>query len=364
MTLTIASIFSGIGAFEHAFMKINKDKTKNNEERLKYKIIFACDIDKYCKVNYLHNYSPQIWYDDVYELTKKECMKYRHKIDIFASGSPCQSFSIAGLRQGLEDDRGKLLFAFVKIIKYIQPKCFIFENVKGLLNFDNGNVFNWLITKLEKRYNIIYKIISPKNINFPQSRERIFIVGFLKSASNYDFNKLVLDRLENKVEITNLLVNYLELDVNKKYYITNNKWQCWICKQNLLDNRKMSINGDCMICQTSRQFASWHGQFILEYKKNANFNFCDEALNCIKNNKIIPFNIKKRRPTKSTKYEWIIKNSILRRLSPTECLLLMGFDSNLFETICSDNQTYKQCGNSIVVSILEKIILKILDAKK
>ena len=117
----------------------------------------------------------------------------------------------------------------------------------------------------------------------------------------------------------------------------------------------MAINGSYMICQTSRQYASWHGQYVLIFKKNAKFDYSDDAIECIKNNQIIPFNYDKSK----FNHEYIIKNSILRRLTPNECLKLMGYDINKFKTVCSDSQTYKQCGNSIVVNMFDEIFRKL-----
>ena len=112
----------------------------------------------------------------------------------------------------------------------------------------------------------------------------------------------------------------------------------------------MAINGDYIICQTARQYASWHGHYVIVYKKNANFPYIQEAIDYITNNKIIPFF--------SPVDEEInpITDSILRRLTPTETLRLMGFKDANYKNICSDSQCYKQCGNSIIVPMLNAIL--------
>lgn len=195
-----------------------------------------------------------------------------------------------------------------------------------------------------------YDVISSKKINFPQSRERVFVIGYSK---RFKKPKFILDNIKS-VALTDNLENYLDDEIDDKYYITNHKWQDWICNQKYIDKKKMNINGKYIICQTARQYVSWFGNFILEFSKGAKFDFSDVAEDCINNNKIIPIGYDK----KKFDHDYILKNSKLRRLTPNECLKLMGFSN--FETICSDSQTYKQCGNSIIVNMFDEILKLLL----
>ncbi len=344
--LKVASVFSGIGSFEHSLIKNN----------IKHKVIFACDIDKYCKINYLNNYNTKDFYNDIKDI---DGTKYKNKLDLLVAGCPCQSWSISGLRKGFNDTRGLLIHDCIKLIKESQPKIFIFENVKGLLNYDNGKVFEFIIKQFKKcGYDVEYKIISSKKINFPQSRERIFIIGHRKDLNN----EFIFDKIKD-IKLTDNMCNYLDdlNDIDEKYYITNHKWQKLICNQQQLDKQKIKINGcgkttdptsstfgDYILCQTARQY----GNFVIEYKEKSNFNYCEEALDCIKRNKIIPLNY-----PYEYNFKHIIKNSILRRLTPNECLKLMGFKN--FDNVCSDFQIYKQCGNSIIVNMFDVILEKL-----
>jgi DNA (cytosine-5)-methyltransferase 1 len=125
--LQVATVFSGIGAFEHALDRIG----------VEHEIIFACDIDNYCKKTYFANYkiNENKWYSDIFDIDGK---KYNGNLDILVGGSPCQSFSMVGKRRGLEDERGNLIFEFIRIVRESCPKVFIFENVKGLLSHNKG----------------------------------------------------------------------------------------------------------------------------------------------------------------------------------------------------------------------------------
>jgi DNA (cytosine-5)-methyltransferase 1 len=104
---------------------------------LKTKLILACDKDEFVKKSYFSNYkiSESSWFDDVEKINGA---KFKDKIDLLVGGAPCQSFSMVGKRKGLKDNRGNLTLHFIRKINEIKPKVFIFENVKALLNVDNG----------------------------------------------------------------------------------------------------------------------------------------------------------------------------------------------------------------------------------
>jgi len=132
-------VFSGIGAVEHALQRMN----------IETKQIFACDIDKFAKESYLANYDISVdnWIDDIFKVNGK---KYKGKIDLFMGGSPCQSFSMVGKRKGLDDERGLLIYEFSRLVEEIQPKVFIWENVKGVLSHNNGETWIHIKTEFER----------------------------------------------------------------------------------------------------------------------------------------------------------------------------------------------------------------------
>jgi len=108
--------------------------------------------------------------------------QYVNKVDLLTGGVPCQSFSQAGLRKGLDDPRGNLMIKFIEILNLIKPKIFMIENVKGLLTHDDGKTIKKIIESLNKNdlYNISYKCLDASKYDVPQKRERVFIVGVLK----------------------------------------------------------------------------------------------------------------------------------------------------------------------------------------
>jgi DNA (cytosine-5)-methyltransferase 1 len=111
--------------------------------------------------------------------------EYKGKVDILQGGVPCQAFSQAGERKGLDDPRGKLIVHFNKLINDCEPKMFLVENVKGLLSHNEGNTFKGILElfKNNGKYNIYHKVINAKDYNVPQKRERVIIIGVISTIT-------------------------------------------------------------------------------------------------------------------------------------------------------------------------------------
>ncbi len=108
--------------------------------------------------------------------------------DLLIAGFPCQSYSIVGKRAGLNDPRGQIIFAIADILIKSQIPYFIFENVKGILNSNNGKDFDQIISLLSSiGYNVKYKLLNSINYGVPQSRERVYFVGIRKDLYENDF---------------------------------------------------------------------------------------------------------------------------------------------------------------------------------
>jgi DNA (cytosine-5)-methyltransferase 1 len=110
---------------------------------------------------------------------------YKGRVDILQGGVPCQAFSQAGERKGLEDPRGKLIVQFNKLINDCEPKMFLVENVKGLTNHEKGDTLKNILMLFENngKYKIYHKVLNAKDYDVPQKRERILIVGVHSSIT-------------------------------------------------------------------------------------------------------------------------------------------------------------------------------------
>lgn len=149
--------------------------------------------------------------DDIKNITSNDLQKIFHitsrQLDLLSGGAPCQSFSYAGKRLGLEDARGTLFYHYALFLKKLQPKMFLFENVKGLLTHDKGRTFKIICDIFcEQGYNIEYKVLNALDYGVAQKRERLIVVGIRKDLKDKMFfafpkkhnKKLVLrDILQN-----------------------------------------------------------------------------------------------------------------------------------------------------------------------
>ena len=113
----------------------------------------------------------------------------REEVDLVYGGPPCHAFSVFGKRMGFNDPRGTLLWDYIRVIKDIQPKTFIFENVAGLLTIDDGSVFNLLLDELSKgsdgatNYTLSFKLLNTASFGVPQYRQRVIIYGVRKDIA-------------------------------------------------------------------------------------------------------------------------------------------------------------------------------------
>lgn len=354
----IATVFSGIGSVEHALNRLG----------IENEIVFACDIDKYAKQSYFANYhvTEDKWFDDINDIDGKP---FKNKVDLFVGGSPCQSFSMVGKRHGLEDIRGQLIYQYIRLVSEIQPKVFIYENVKGLLSHDNGNTWEHIEEEFKKlNYHLHKKVINSKENGIPQNRERLFLIGFKKDYA-FEFPK----PMKLKVRMADLL----EDNPDSKYYLKE-KGITFVTSEKNLKKKYTQINGDIALCQKANQQFNWHGDFIKVGPKEVEDKYflSDKVKNYVlatgtKNFYSKPeIDLEVARPLLSTMAKmhragvdnYISRGEKIRKLTPRECLRLMGFSDD-FKIVVSDTQMYKQAGNSIVVNNFIRI-LENIDFKK
>ncbi len=171
-SFTFIDLFAGIGGFHSALKKMGGE------------CVFASEIDTHARETYKHNHGidDAIFNDDIRAISP--CQVPDH--DLLCAGFPCQPFSQAGKKKGFKDgdnsERGNLFFSIVDILEAKQPKAFILENVRHLLNHDDGKTFATILSFLKKlNYEVFYKVIKASDFNVPQHRARIFIVGFNRS---------------------------------------------------------------------------------------------------------------------------------------------------------------------------------------
>ena len=350
--IRLATVFSGVGAPEQAL----------SLEGFNFQVVFACDNgertlpldydaiveqfknsekkdincyvkdlylstkkENFVKQTYLANYKigEQCWYDDIRFIDGK---KYKNKIDLFIGGSPCQSFSNMGKRKGLDDTRGTLFYDFARLVKEMQPKVFIYENVPGMLTHDKGNTWKTINETFNRLgYKTFFKVINAIDHGIPQNRKRIFVIGFKDHSIHFSFPK--------EKKLTKTVFDFLDSNIPTKYYLGKKGFAFVTSHPN-----RAKINENVMRTQKANQQFNWNGNFIFEEfdSKKHNAEILNRAfVGTYKN-----------------------KKGVIRQLTPRECFRLMGFPDSFVIPI-PDVHAYRQSGNSIVVNVLRNILLQI-----
>ncbi|RIJ27100.1 DNA (cytosine-5-)-methyltransferase [Henriciella mobilis] len=313
-------LFAGIGGLRIGF------------EGIGGKCVFTSEWDRFCRESYSRNFpedEDHVFNGDIREFTKNDAtLDMIPEHDVLLAGFPCQPFSIAGVSKKtslgrkhgfLDETQGTLFFDVAKIIQRHQPKAFLLENVKNLRNHDKGRTYATIMKVLteELGYHVEDRIISSEPW-VPQKRERIFLVGF-KKKSGFSFEDLQIpDQPWPK------LGDILEPEdqVDDKYILTE---KLWAYLQAYKEKHTKAGNGFgfglCGPDDVTRTLSA-------RYYKDGSEVLVDRG--------------KGKRP---------------RRLTPTECARLMGFEkgNRVWSQCVSDTQAYKQFGNSVVVPVVEAI---------
>ena len=363
-TVRLATMFSGIGAIEHAFQRL----------KLKHEIVFAGDTDEKCKKSYFANYKiePENWFTDARQF---DATPYKGKVDLFVGGAPCQAFSMVGRRLGFEDARGTLFYEFARVIKEVQPKVFIFENVKGLINHDKGRTWQVMYSIFnELGYKVHFRVLNAKDYGIPQHRERVFCVGFI---DNHKFE------YPAPIPLESCMYDFLEDYAYTKYFLKEKGIKFVTSKFNRVKSYTQ-INGEISLCQKRNQQFNWHGDFIyhpqavdevpeedfdefifdvrdVEEKyylseKVAKYVLCSGTKNFKTR---IETDLEVARPLLQSMHKmhragvdnYVTHKGRIRKLTPRECHRLMGFKDS-YKIVVSDTSAYQQAGNSIVVDVL------------
>lgn len=238
--LKVASLFCGCGGTDvgllGGFEFLGKEYADNNTE-----IVYANDIDPNACAIFEKNFGIKPDNRDVREVKSEELPAF----DILTGGFPCQSFSIVAQnpkRLGVKDDRGKLFFEMCRFLREKQPKCFIAENVKGILSANDKSAFPLIIQEFEESgYNVSYKLLNAVDFGVPQKRERVFIVGIRKDiGKTFDFSSV------RKQNAPTPLSAVLEASVDEKYYFSQKAVDGMMKKRSTMNKgRAQDISQPC-----------------------------------------------------------------------------------------------------------------------
>ena len=305
---------------------------KGNEKRNKVKISYMANYE--CSEENYH-----------WDVTFLDGTQYRNQVDLFVGGSPCQSFSSIGKKRGLSDTRGTLFYEYARLVDEIQPKVFIYENVRAVLSNDCGKTWEKMKEVFEQLgYNIFFtyedkpSVLNAKDYGIPQSRNRIFVVGFRSDINlvkdfkfpkpmqlEYSMKDFLLDNAPYGSFLPKKNLKFVKNDkyvtIDKKYFLSER------IKKTILSSGPDGLFGEPKI---DREIA-------------------------------LPLLSTMHKMHRAGTDNYVTTNGRIRRLTPRECLRLMGFSDN-WEIVVSDTSMYQQAGNSIVVDVLINIMSQIIES--
>lgn len=390
-------LFAGIGGFRLGM------------EMADHECIGFVEIDKFARKSYeaIHNTKGEWTAHDITRVSDESIRGIGHT-DVICGGFPCQAFSVAGKRQGFGDIRGTLFFEIMRFTSILKPKYLFLENVKGLLNHDEGFTFETIIRTMDELgYDVEWQVLNSKDFGVPQNRERVFIIGHLRGTRTRkvfpiegESNKYSTIGKSTKTSIArtftaggNSAGNHSGMTILS--VLTPDK------EEKRQNGRRFKEPGEPMFTLTSQDR---HGVMISEAtKKGYDIAYPGDSINfSVPNSKTrrgrvgkgiantldtgcqqgvvvnephgINTNTSKdflspplkglSRTLKANNHDAgiICGDMRIRRLTPKECFRLQGFPDWAFAKatkVNSDSQLYKQAGNSVTVNVIYEIAKRI-----
>lgn len=342
-TIRFFDMFSGIGGF-----RAGLERTGG------FSCIGHCEIDKNAEKAYraVHNVKEnEVFYEDARTINPKKMPDF----DLLCAGFPCQSFSIAGKRRGFDDARGTLFFEIARLARAKRPLYLLLENVPGLLSQNKGRTFTTILSTLnDLGYSIEWQVLNSKDFGVPQSRKRVYIVGYLDPGCAGK----ILPIRESNPETLKLLINgrqdprvYSPTGVSRTLLagsggpggrtglyavgdFNRTTGTVLMIKEATKSGKKRAYPGDSVDLSFSG-FNTRRGR--------------------------VGRGIAHTLSTSST--QGVVTGSLrIRRLTPRECFRLQGFSEEQIDkllSIDSDTQAYKQAGNAVTVNVVHALGLRL-----
>lgn len=291
-------------------------------ERVGLKCVGYSDTSRLSVTTYNHMFGAdnEVNYGNIRKIKAEDLPMF----DMLIAGFPCQSFSVIGRQAGFQDVRGQIIFDIARILKIRQPKCFLLENVKGLVTHDKGNSLKCILNLLEDSgYDVTYRVLSSLDFGVPQMRQRVYIVGFNHDL-NLDVNNFTFPEPKERKPLWDFLVD-----------------------NNIADNLRLEVLHYYLNNKTNK------GIYSVDEIKSMEGKVIDTRMSDIR---IYEGKV----PTLRSQRDGIlyVKNRVIHCLSGYEALLLQGFPidyANKVKNVVSDRHLLKQAGNAMTVNVIEEI---------
>jgi DNA (cytosine-5)-methyltransferase 1 len=304
---TFIDLFAGIGGFHFALSQYGA------------KCVYASDWDKYAQKTYELNFGikPD---GDITKIDPSNIPEF----DILCGGFPCQPFSISGKQLGFNDTRGTLFFDIARIISHHSPKILFLENVANLKKHEDGETIKRILEVLESLgYDVYSQVLNASHYGVPQSRKRLYIVGFRKDLGIENF--LFPEATNKDIVLSDILDSAKE---SKKYILT---------LPNAVINNSNKVPRTLAPVRIGTIGKGSQGDRIYSPNGHAITLSANGGGNAAKTGAYLV-------------------GKVIRKLSPNECRKVQGFpDTFKIPANISDSQLWKQFGNSVSVPVLEAI---------
>ena len=329
--MKLLSLFSGCGGLDLGF------------ERAGFEIPVANEFDKTIWETFEVNHPKTTLYKgDVRDIAEED---FPDDIDGIIGGPPCQSWSEAGNRSGIADDRGQLFYDYIRILKEKQPKFFLAENVKGMMaDRHNAAVQNIIQMFEDCGYDVTVNLVNAKNYGVAQERKRVFYIGFRKDL-NVNFVFPTGSTVDDKDKIT-LRDIIWDLQDSAVPALPKNKHN-----PEAINNNEYFVGSYSTIFMSRNRVKAWDEQGYTVQASGRQCQLHPQAP------KMIKFG------TNDCRFEEG-KEHLYRRMTVREIARVQGFPDDFEFKYTDINNAYKMIGNAVPVNLAYEIAVAIREALK
>ena len=329
--MNIISLFSGCGGLDLGF------------EKAGFNIEVANEFDKNIWETYRINHPKTKLIEG--DIRKIKTTDFPNDVDGIIGGPPCQSWSEAGALRGINDDRGKLFYDYIRILKSKKPKFFLAENVSGMLSNRHSEAVKKIINLFDEcGYDVSLNLVNAKDYGVAQERKRVFYIGFRKDLNiNFEFPKGSTEDDENKITLKDILWDLKDTAVPA---LKGNKHN-----PKAINNNEYFIGSYSPIFMSRNRVKSWDEQ---AYTVQASGRQCQLHLQAPK---MVKYGKNDCRFVAG-------KEDLYRRMTIREIARVQGFPDT-FEFIYKGvNDAYKMIGNAVPVNLAYEIAVAMMNTLK
>ncbi len=374
--LRVFSTFTGIGGFEVGIHNAAQDSVD-------VELVGYSEIDKYAVSVFNKHFKGVKNYGDITKIKAENLPDF----DCLVGGFPCQAFSIAGKRAGFSDTRGTLFFDLARILQAKQPRLFVFENVKGLLNHDSGNTFKTIIKAIDELgYDCQWQVINSKNHGVPQNRERIIIVGHLRGSARPQVfpitrqNSTAVGKGQKVISLSdrrkkaNISDTFNTLSASFRGHPDGDVRPAIIQLNNPTHSNDRVYSADGIAPTPNTMQGGNRQPFIIDDTQGFDGVRQFEISPTLRSQRAglkvaIPEATQTHTLTAQDQHGVLLDGAVIRRLTPLECERLQAFpdgwtEYNENDEPISDTQRYKMCGNAVTTNVIQAVFEKIFASGK